>query len=72
MANPSPLEIMLYLSLRSMSSCSCTYKRDGRGVPVWDGIPLARVLMKQCSRCAGIQMFETIYPEYQANVQATT
>jgi hypothetical protein len=57
---PTELERQLYLSLKGQQ-CNCQYERDGRGVPVWDGIPLARQLVSRCPKCLVVDEFEMRY-----------
>lgn len=54
------LERQLYLSLKAMP-CRCAYARNPRGVPVWEGVPAARVLVKRCSRCAAVESYEAAH-----------
>jgi hypothetical protein len=68
---PTDLERQLYLSLRSQG-CRCQYKRDKAGVPVWEGAPLARVRVSQCTRCRAVEEYEAAHnaPEDQQTGEA--
>ena len=57
---PTDLERQLYLSLKGQR-CNCQYERDKRGVPVWEGLPLARKLISRCPKCIAIDEYETRY-----------
>jgi hypothetical protein len=61
---PTPLETQLYLSLRA-KPCSCEFERTAGGVPIWfvnsENGALERKLIKQCSRCAGVEEYERLW-----------
>jgi hypothetical protein len=55
----------LYLTART-AGCRCEYERNGSGVPVWfkdDAGGIGRKLIKQCSRCVGIESYEVAAAE---------
>ena len=54
------LERQLYLSLKGQP-CRCQYERDKRGVPIWEGIPLARKLISRCTRCVAVEDYEATH-----------
>jgi hypothetical protein len=61
-APPTALETQLYRSLKAMP-CRCEFKRDRKGVPVWEGAPLARARISRCSRCVGVEEYESRYQQ---------
>jgi len=61
-ANPELMH-RLYLALKTWGQCGCQFARDKRGVPVFGGVPLDRVRISKCSRCAAMQEYEATHPE---------
>lgn len=56
MTNWPSLALSLYTSLKAYP-CRCEYARSN-GVALWQGVPLERVLISTCSRCAALEAFE--------------
>lgn len=38
--------------------CRCDFLRNKKGVPIWQGIPLERVRVTQCTRCHALEEYD--------------
>jgi hypothetical protein len=54
-----------HYQLARIAGCRCSYERNSSGVPVWypnEAGGIGRRLIKQCSRCHAIELFEAAHP----------